>query len=82
MIRVPGYEAPTPLLVGGRYRLGETLGAGAVGVVRLAQDELLDRQVAIKQLAVPPAPSSIAAAPAPPAATAAAGWAGRPADRE
>jgi eukaryotic-like serine/threonine-protein kinase len=39
--------------VGGRYALVERIGSGAMGVVWLARDELLDREVAVKQLRWP-----------------------------
>ncbi|HEY3382029.1 MAG TPA: serine/threonine-protein kinase [Vicinamibacterales bacterium] len=43
--------AETPLdLVGGRYRVLGTLGKGAMGLVFMAHDPVLDRKVAIKQM--------------------------------
>jgi hypothetical protein len=46
----------TDELIAERYRLASVIGRGAMGVVWLAQDERLDREVAVKQLLLAESP--------------------------
>src|SRR5260370_7490629 len=45
-------------VVAGRYRLSDQLGWGAMGIVWRGRDELLDRDVAIKQIVLAPMASA------------------------
>jgi serine/threonine protein kinase len=47
-----------PDVVGGRYRVGRTIGRGGMGTVWLGRDETLQRDVAIKQVGLMPGQSA------------------------
>ncbi|WP_210591497.1 serine/threonine-protein kinase [Streptomyces sp. GESEQ-35] len=54
-----GGAGPRGRLVGGRYRLVERIGSGGMGTVWRALDELVEREVAVKQPRLPGDPEDV-----------------------
>ncbi|MFE6944438.1 serine/threonine-protein kinase [Streptomyces chartreusis] len=55
-----GRTGPNGRVIGGRYRLIERIGSGGMGTVWRALDELVDREVAVKQPRLPGDPEDAA----------------------
>ncbi|MGW4540251.1 protein kinase domain-containing protein [Streptomyces chartreusis] len=55
-----GRAGPNGRVIGGRYRLVERIGSGGMGTVWRALDELVDREVAVKQPRLPGDPEDAA----------------------